>query len=94
MVKRPTWDQLREQRIQWGTRPKGVEEVRRFPTDAADAGRIPVGGDDMDPSETINGKLECAPAEVVMESDIRTQSLGQKCRVGDLHMAIAAEREV
>ena len=47
----------------------------------------------MDPSETINGKPECSPAEVVMESDIRTQSLGQKCRVGDLHMAIAAERE-
>ena len=61
--------------------------------DAADAGRIPVGGDDMDPSETIYGELEGAPAEVVMESDIRIQSLGQKCRVGDAHMAIAAERE-
>ena len=69
------------------------KEVRWTPINAAEAGRIPVGGDDMDPSETIYGKLEGAPAEVVMESDIRTQSLGQKCRVGDLHMAIAAERE-
>ena len=44
--------------------------------DAAEAKRAPVGGDDMDTSETVNGKRERAPGEGAADSDIPTQSFG------------------
>ena len=62
--------------------------------DFAEAKRIPVGGDAMDFSGGINGGPERATAERVMDSDIPTQSLGRKCRAGDLHVASVGDKEV
>ena len=62
--------------------------------DAAEAKRIPVVDDDMDTSETINGRRERAPAARVMDSGISTEPSGEKCRVGYLHVAFAVEKEV
>ena len=62
--------------------------------DAADANRKPVGGDDMDTLETACGKRERAPVDRAMDPQTRTQSLGKKCRVGDLHLAFVAEKKV
>ena len=54
---------------------------------------MPVGGDDMDTSETINGKRMWAPADGVTDSGIPTQSAGKECHVGDLHLAFVAGKE-
>ena len=67
--------------------------TRSAATGAVEARRIPVGGDDMDTSETICGKRERAPAERVMDMDIPTHSLGRKCRLGDLHLALGADKD-
>ena len=48
----------------------------------------------MDSSETLTGERERAPVEWVMDSDIPTQSVDTKCRVGDLHLAFFADKEV
>ena len=48
----------------------------------------------MDTPETANGQRERAPVEGVVDSDIPTQSLGKKRRVGDLHLALVAAWEV
>ena len=69
-------------------------ETRLASMDAAAARRIPVGGDDKDSSETINGKRERARVEGEMESDTSTQSLGKRCRVGDLHVASVSDKDV
>ena len=45
----------------------------------------------MDTPETISGRRGRAPVEGVMDSDIPTQSLGKKCRMGDLHLAFVAK---
>ena len=60
---------------------------------AAGPERIPVGGDEMDTSETIDGKRERAPVEGAMGWDIPSQSLGRTCRVGDLHLVFVADKE-
>ena len=70
-----TWHQLHEQRPQGGYRRKESEELlkARLPTrDAAEAKRKPVGGGDMDTSETVGGKREQAPMERAMDSDAPT----------------------
>ena len=61
---------------------------------AAEAKRIPVGGDDADVPETAAGTRDRAPVEGVMDSTIPTQSLVRKCRVGDLHLARVADKGV
>ena len=68
--------------------------TRLAPTVAAEANRKPAGGGDTDTSETINGERGRAPVWGATDSDIRTQSLGTKRRVGDLHTAIVAEKAV
>ena len=55
---------------------------------------MPLGGDDMDASETIAVKRERAPAEGVMDSDTPTQSFGRECRDGDLHVACVSDMDV
>ena len=50
--------------------------------DAAEAKRISVVGGDMDASETTAGKRERAPVEGAMDSDIPTQSIDKKSRLG------------
>ena len=61
---KPAKEQLNEQCPQRGYRRKESKEVSnaRLPSmDAAEAERIPVGGGDVDTSETINGAREQAP---------------------------------
>ena len=41
--------------------------------DAAEANRIQAGGDDMDTSETVNGKRGQPPVEGAMDSEILSQ---------------------
>ena len=72
----------------------GAMKTQLAPMDAAEATRIWVGGDDVDTSETINVARGRAPVEGVMDSDVPTQSLGEKCRVGDLHFACFVGKEV
>ena len=48
----------------------------------------------MDTSDTINGQRERALADGVVDSDISTQSAGEKCRVGVLHSAFVADKGV
>ena len=69
-------------------------KARLGPTDAAEANRTPAGGDDMDTSETISGKGGRAPVDGVLGSDIPTQSPGEGCRVGDLHLAFVVGKGV
>ena len=61
---------------------------------AAGAKRVSVGGDNMDNPETINRKRKRAPVEGAAYSDIPTQSLGKMRRVGDLSLALVADKEV
>ena len=62
-------------------------------TDAAQANRIPVGGDDIDTSETVSGGRKRASVEGVMDPDTPTQLFGEKCRAGDLHLAFVADQD-
>ena len=92
-----TWDPLRAQCVQRGYRRKESKEVwkPRFASmGAAEAKRMPVGGDDTDASGIASGKRGRAPAEGMIDLYTPTQSLGRKCRVGDLHLACAADTKV
>ena len=62
--------------------------------DTAAAKRKPVGGGDMDTSETINGMRERASVEGVIDSEIPTQLLGKRYRAGDTPLACVADKEV
>ena len=73
---------------------EGGSEERWASMGAAEAKHTSAGGGDMDASETIYGQRERAPVEGVTDSDIPTQSSGQKCRVGDPPWACGAERGV
>ena len=48
----------------------------------------------METSETSAGRRGRAPVEGVMDSDIPTQSIEKKSRLGDLHLAFAKDKEV
>ena len=52
------------------------------------------GSDVMDTPETLPGKCERSPVEEATDSDIPAQSAGKKCRVGDVHLACVAARDV
>ena len=94
---RPTWDQLHERWTLGGYCRKDAQEdskTRKASMGAAEARRKPAEGDDADTSETITGKRERALVEGVMDSDIPSHPSGKKCRLGDLHMASVAEKEV
>ena len=47
----------------------------------------------MDATEDTNGKRKRAPAKKAMDSELPTHTVGEKCRVGDLHLAFVAEKE-
>ena len=68
-----TWDHPLERRAPRGYSredAKDVSKTRPVSTGDAEAMRIPLGGDDMDTSETIAERRERAPAGGVMDSDI------------------------
>ena len=71
---------------------KDVSETRLALIDAAEAKRIPLGGDGLDTPGTIAGRRERASAGEVMEADTPAESLGEKCRAGDPHLASVAEK--
>ena len=48
----------------------------------------------MDSSVTLAGKRQRAPAEGVMGSDIPTQSIDKRSRLGDPHLAFAIDKGV
>ena len=45
-------------------------------------------------SETATGERDRAPDAVVANSDESQENLKKQCRVGDLHVAFAAEKAV
>ena len=67
-------------------------ETRLASMDSAVARRILVGGGDMDTSKTL-WETQLAAAEGATDSDIPTESLGKKCRIGELHVAFVADKE-
>ena len=75
-------------------RSRKVLETRPASMGATEVRRIPVEGDDADTSETASGTRDRAPADGVIYSNAPTQSLAKKCRVGDLHLALVADKEV
>ena len=91
-----TWEQLHNQCSRGGYRrreSKGVLKALLASTDAAEAKRTSEGDDDTDTSETTNGERKRATSEGVMDSGIPTQPRGKKCRVGDLYLDFAPDKE-
>ena len=50
--------------------------------------------DATETSDTLAAKRERAPAEGAMAADIRSLSIDKDSRLGDLHLAIAEDKEV
>ena len=73
---------------------KEVSNTRLAPMDAAEADRMPVGGNDMGTSGTTTGQRKRTPAEGLMASDVPTQYMRKKCRAGDLDVVFIADKEV
>ena len=48
----------------------------------------------MDTAETSTGKRERAPVEKVADSDIPTQAIDKKSRLGDAHLAFVMDKQV
>ena len=48
----------------------------------------------MDTSETLPAKRERAPAEGAMASDVPSQSVDKKCRLGDHRLAFLMDKEL
>ena len=87
-----TRDQRHERRSQMGYHRKAskeVSETRLASMGVAKAKRMPVKGGDTDTAETIHGTREWAPVEGFL-----IPSRGKECRVGDLHLAFVAGKEV
>ena len=47
----------------------------------------------METSETVTGKRERAAAQGAMDSDVPRQTQEKRCRVGDIHPALFADKE-
>ena len=68
--------------------------ARLATTGAEGRTRAPTDGDVMDTSATVAGKMGRAPVDAVENSDVPLEVREERCRVGDLHFAYVADKEV